>query len=345
MTTVAAKAGVSAMTVSRAFRNDPSIPEATRQRVRRLAAQMGYRPDPGVSQLMARLRQSRLAASEPIAWLTTHPTASGWRNNPASLEYHHGAESQAAELGYKLEEFWLAAPGMTDRRMSDILRSRGIRGVLVAPLFEAGRRIDLDWAQFAGATCGGFSLLEPALHRAITHHLSAIRQACAALRELGYGRIGLAINQDLDRRSSGMWLASLLREQLVDAEADRVPPLVAGDWSSANLMEWWRRYRPDVVISFFTALKWMKAEGLRVPQDCGFALLNLEAPGVAGIDEHRADVGAAAVNLVVEQLQAHRLGLPARPKIVMTECTWVDGATAPPRGSKSGKIEARMDVR
>lgn len=331
MASVAAKAGVSAMTVSRSFRNDPSIPEATRQRVRRLAAQLGYRPDPGVSQLMARLRQSRLAASEPIAWLTTHPTASGWRKNPASAEYHHGAEAQAAELGYKLEEFWLCAPGMSDRRMSDILRSRGIRGVLVAPLYEAGRRIDLDWAHFASATCGGFSLLQPALHRAITHHLNAIRFACAALRDLGYRRIGLAINEDLDRRSSGMWLASILREQLADAEENRVPPLVASEWSADNLLDWMRRHRPDVVISFYTALEWMRAGGVRVPKDCGFALLNLEAPGVAGIDEHRADVGAAAVNLVVEQLQAHRLGLPARPKVVMTECVWVDGATAPRR--------------
>lgn len=331
MAAVAAKAGVSQMTVSRAFRNDPSIPAETRQRVRRVATQLGYRPDPAVSQLMARLRSSRLAALEPIAWLTTHPTSSGWRTNPASLAFHAGAQAHAAELGYSLEEFWLNAPGMSHRRMSDILRARGIRGVLVAPLHETGTRLELEWSHFAAATCGGFSLMDPVLHRACSHYFSAMKVAWDALTRLGYERIGLAINEDLDRRASGLWLAGLLLEQRKVPASRRVPPLVAADWKPETFLRWRERHRPDVVVSFKTAVDWLIASGARVPDDCGFAMLNIEAPRFAGVDEQRHDVGAAAIDLIVEQLHAHRLGLPAKPKIVLTECAWVDGPTAPAR--------------
>ena len=54
---IAAKAGLSGAAVSLALRDHPSIPPATRARIKRLADQLGYRVDPNVSRLMAYLRQ------------------------------------------------------------------------------------------------------------------------------------------------------------------------------------------------------------------------------------------------------------------------------------------------
>jgi hypothetical protein len=41
-------------------------------------------------------------------------------------EFYCGLELRAREFAYKLEEFWLAEPGMTARRIGDFLRARGI---------------------------------------------------------------------------------------------------------------------------------------------------------------------------------------------------------------------------
>lgn len=327
MATVAAHAKVSQMTVSRALREDPSIPEATRIRIKRIAARLGYRPDPAVSQLMARMRRSRLSGREPVAWITTHPTASGWQVNPAAMAFHRGARARAEELGYQLEEFWLNAPGMSGHRLSEILQTRGIRGVLISPLYEPRHDIGLHWDRFAAATCGAYSLKNPGLHRACSHYFMAIKTAWDALQTRGYRRIGLALSADLDTRVSGLWLACLLLEQRACRAKDRIPPLVSDDWTATVFMRWFEKHRPDVVISFKTVYEWLTDAGIRIPQDCGFALLNIERANTAGIDEQQYDVGAAALDLIAEQLVTNQLGVPAKPKTVLVDCCWRDGAS------------------
>ena len=65
MLAVAERAGFSRATVSRALRNHPGIPEATRQRVVDAAAALGYRPNPLVAALMAQLHTGRSASETP----------------------------------------------------------------------------------------------------------------------------------------------------------------------------------------------------------------------------------------------------------------------------------------
>ncbi len=62
-----------------------------------------------------------------------------------------------------------------------------------------------------------------------------------------------------------------------------------------------------------------------VGSSCHFAHLDLTAaaPGCAGIDQNGERVGAAAVDLVVEQLHANEFGLPQNPKTVLIEGRWV----------------------
>ena len=56
MRQIAALAGVSAMTVSRALRNNPRITPEVRSKVHKVALKLGYRPDPQVVKLMNHLR-------------------------------------------------------------------------------------------------------------------------------------------------------------------------------------------------------------------------------------------------------------------------------------------------
>jgi DNA-binding LacI/PurR family transcriptional regulator len=51
---IAAQAGVSVMTVSKALRDAPDVSDATRTRIRQLASQMGYVPDSSAQGLRTR---------------------------------------------------------------------------------------------------------------------------------------------------------------------------------------------------------------------------------------------------------------------------------------------------
>ena len=67
---VAACAGVSPMTVTRALRGDKCVSAATRARVARAAAALGYRLNPTVSSVMSYIHRRRAAAFRgKIAWL------------------------------------------------------------------------------------------------------------------------------------------------------------------------------------------------------------------------------------------------------------------------------------
>src|SRR6476661_5276370 len=71
---VARLAGVSAMTVSRALGNRPRVSAETRAAVRRIAAEIGYRPDPDVAKLMHHLRTRRkLVFQGSVCALTNRP--------------------------------------------------------------------------------------------------------------------------------------------------------------------------------------------------------------------------------------------------------------------------------
>ena len=70
---VARAAKVAKATVSYALRQHPKIPAATRDRILRIATDLGYRPNPRVSSLMAQVRQGdSLARGERIAFVWMH---------------------------------------------------------------------------------------------------------------------------------------------------------------------------------------------------------------------------------------------------------------------------------
>lgn len=328
--TIARKAGVSQMTVSLALRNHPSIPVATRERIRQLAAQLGYRRNPLVAALMRQVRGRRpVSYTTTLAWVTDFPTRDGWRHRVLNRRYYQGVVERARELGYRVEEFWLGERDMTGRRLSEILRARGIYGVIIAPLPRPRGHVRLEWRWFAAATIG-FSLWRPALHRAAHHQMHSVSLAVRELRRRGYRRIGLALPADVDARANNHWLAGFLVQRRRYGAREDWPFLITRDWTARQFRDWVAAYRPDAVLSSEPeALRWLRAMGQRVPRDVGFALLawHDEVRACAGIRQHSRRVGAAAVDLVVEQLEHNQRGLPEHPKTVLIEGAWLNGPT------------------
>lgn len=330
--TVAAAARVSVATASLALRHSPRCAAATRQRVERAAASLGYVPDPQIAKLMSYLhRPAGGKDGGTLAYLTAFPEREGWRGLHTWRKYHEGAQARAAALGYRLEEFWLREPGMSEQRLSAILRTRGIAGVIVAPLPEVLDRLNLEWRHFAVVAIG-FSLWEPPLHRVAHDHFQSMVTALRRIRDQGYARVGLVMRPEHDARVARHWTAAYL----VECQARGMAPLeiCTQPDEPARLEAWFRRQRPEVVISdMLTVAARLERAGFRVPADFAFVHLNLPREGheLAGIDQHSRRIGEAAVKQLVAALHQNELGLPSLPDTTLVRGEWVEGASLPPR--------------
>src|ERR1700760_3489728 len=109
MAEIAQRLGVASSTISRALRDDPRISIELRNRVRRVAKDLGYRPNPLVSALMAnRRRRGSGGAVDVIALVTNYGGRTGWRTKEVCRWEHDGIQRRAGELGFRIEIFALA---------------------------------------------------------------------------------------------------------------------------------------------------------------------------------------------------------------------------------------------
>lgn len=332
---VAAEAGVSAMAVSLALRNHTSIPLRTRNRIRKIAARLGYRPDPNISQLMERVRAAKPSSlGTVIAYLTAHEHRFAWKKIPTQRDYHEGAARRAGELGYTLEEFWLREPGMTEQRLSRILRNRGIDGALVAPLQLPGKLFQrFHWRHFSVVELG-YSLRDPVLHRCCNQQFQSMMLLLRRLLDLGYRRIGLAMGPGQDERANHHWRAAYLATQSLLPEVNlQAVPMLFGDvshWNRDSLARWIGETRPDVVVTVGTDVQqWLAGLGLHTPGDIGLANVDINEtmPGVTGINQNALQVGAAAVDLLLSLVRTGERGLPSVPRTLMVDGDFFAGDT------------------
>ena len=327
MKEVAAAAGVSAATVSRALGMDPQIPEGTRTRIQKTATKLGYRPDPLLS-AFAQQRRGRSPRSEitTLAYVTNFATSDEWMRNPFYEPLYKGACDRALRNGYKLEHFWLREPGMTGERLSRILHNRGIAGLIVAPTPAARSRLNMDWPRFSCVTIG-YSLLRPDLHRTTPHHFHAILAASRKLWRLGYTRIGLCLFAGTSPRVDDLWLAGALLTPKHNPSA-ALKVFLFDDDTRAQIPDWALAERLEVVVSDNPqALHELQRRGIRAPGEIDFATLNWvkNEPEIAGINQRPAAIGAATIDLVIAQIRRGERGVPEMPVTSMVEGIWVNG--------------------
>ena len=320
---VAKAAGVSKSTVSRALRNHPRISKATCERIQALVKTLEYRPDPLIATWINRRWGRGGREIETIAWVTAYPARDEWKVHPFTRRVFHGAETRAKERGYRLEAFWAREPRMTGARLSHILTSRGIRGVCVATLPKGLGQLSLKWEEFSCAAVG-YSMHQPELHRASPHHFQGIGLALRSLRAAGHQRIGVWIDRNVSDKVDHNWMAGVLLFQNQHPDAQVSLLVSAATAKVAEFEAWYRRHGPDVMLASDNFVwTWLNALGLKLP----VATLAWE-PGSRqpGLDQRPYEVGEAAVDLVIGQLQRNEKGIPRVPRVVMVEGDWREAA-------------------
>ncbi len=331
---IAREAGYHFTTVSMALRKHPSIPEVTRKKIRAVANRLGYRPDPVLSALMSyRLEKRPTHYLATIAWLTNYPTRDGWKFVPLFEEHHRGAVEESERLGYQLETFWLNEPGMTPRRMSQILRSRGIQGVLLSPQPAAGQSIDLKWEDFSAVTFG-YTLARPVLHGVSNNHFRTMGLLLEELFAREYRRCGYVEERRVDARVHYSWLGAFQVAHEIFKVPRKIPPFFFDEWSERAFEKWFNRHRPDVIVSKFDGIEsFLAKRGLSVPGDIALvspSLSDFETRS-SGMKENSVTIGRSAVTFLASLLHRHEQGIPATPQRIMIEGVWNEGETVRPR--------------
>jgi LacI family transcriptional regulator len=337
MSDVARRAGVSKNTVSLALRSDPQIPATTRARIARIASRMGYRRNPVVGELMARLHAggSRRFQST-LALINAHSDPQAFTDHPTIPLYVKGCRRRANELGYRLDDFWMHDPTGSARRLMQIFHARGIAGGIIVGLMKENRIPEpfLPVIEALPFVVTGVRTRDPALSFAcVDHHMVALR-AFEKVLELGYKRPGLVLDREIDalvdyRFSAGYHTA----QQSVPAQR-RLRPFFDVSGARANgrvFREWLQREKPDVIFTLYNEVReWVEREGRGVPED--IALVQYEwrenKPEWPGMNQHNDLSGQAAVDMLVGMLHRGERGPPPFPLATLIGPSWAPAAPA-----------------
>lgn len=321
---IAAKAGLSSTAVSLALRNHPRISLETRQRVQRIAAALGYRPEPYLAKLVHRLRARRQPGFQStICALTTIPEI----RDVYVRELLRSARERAAALGHGFT--LLHIDDAVERRpdLQRMLRSRGIEGILLLPMLRPREFTELlDWNDFSivSATNG---VRAPEFHRVVPHQLGNMLALCGQLVRRGYRRIGIAMPAEHDLSVNHGFSAAVAWQNLLGG-TERVMPLIYEGYAMRGLRAWFSREKPDAIVfsGDHDAKTAAQELGLRVPGRIGFVSANKEGPSVfAGMEERPAEIGHTAIELLASMIQRGEKGVPAVPTVTMIKGRWIDG--------------------
>ncbi|MEZ5275333.1 MAG: LacI family DNA-binding transcriptional regulator [Opitutaceae bacterium] len=328
---IAKKLGISHTTVSEALRDSPRVKPATRQRILAEAEAIGYHRNPLAGAMMSEMRRARMSTFRGMLAIVD---LDGPEGRPESSERYHrelatGARERAEELGFKADLFDLRRGEISLSRLDTILRSRGIRGLLLLPVRELPDLKGIDLSHFA-AVYTDYVMKEPALHAVCADHYLAMMNLIPRLRSLGYRRLGLVMDGKHDERLLYRWEAAFRVCEEHHSGSVSVPPLISEGIDPTSFTRWFKEEKPDVVICHSASvIPWMERCGASVPETHGFCALNLNVNLVpcAGLDFHPRLIGSRAIELLTAQLFHNEYGPPRIPSITMIPPEWVDGPT------------------
>jgi len=351
MLSVAQAAGVSSATVSRALRDDPRITSVVRDRVKGIATQLGYSPNPLVQALMTQRRRKLEPHGESIA-LVTSVAESEWRKKDVCVWYWRGIQERAEQFGYHVEVICLEDLHGNPARLQRVLTARGIRGVILgfSQLDDHVAKLNVDDFCVVGLSTYFHKLR---VDRVQLHGFFNVKLAFEQMRALGYRRPGLIAPMRNNAIVGGLWSAAALDEQWQRPVEEQCPPLmVDSDKVGMNVFcEWLDRYKPDALLAYKIGVaELLRRLRLEVPKDVGAAYLfgtDKERETMAGIDGNLDRVGAAAVDLLVQKMHVHERGMPEHPREVLITGSWQPGPTLPERSvqTRSARRPSSSSVR
>jgi LacI family transcriptional regulator len=339
MADVAREGKVHQTTISLALRNDLRLPRETRVRLRALAERMGYRPDPMLSALNFYRTSRDAAKTQPSMAFIMRSRG----NFPAEKffaieQFLKGSRRAAERLGYRLVAFQIANTPAEGARLDRILRSRGIRGIILGSLDAAAvRELTMNWDHFSGL-CIESQHLGLSLHTVANNQSGSTRIAVRRVFELGYRRIGLAVGETEEVSLGKPFTSGYLMEVHEHRSLRILPPLLlrseAPSAAAEELGAWVRNHKIDALLGNWSSIPdLLGLAGLRIPRDIGVATLdyNPHRGASAGIRQSHQIVGERAVEALALLMKTNQAGLISLPNTTLVDGVWQDGPELPPK--------------
>jgi DNA-binding LacI/PurR family transcriptional regulator len=328
---IADRLGISVMTVSRVMRGMPTVRPELAEAIRRVADEIGYRPNPLVQSLMVQRARRRVVASGVVvAWLgrggPSWAAASGVDGRHPFCRYYGAAAQRLLKAGMKLDDFGLqegVSPEAAER-LGRVLRARGVAGILLGPATGGEEVLPVG-------NPGDFALVQVGRSR---HHTNVDRVTGDAfqamsdclnfLRDAGCRRIGFFDGASHNLRNERRWEAA---HGLFQPPMARIPARLVvgdGDFTRRSLADYVGTRRLDAVVSGRAHVhNWLTGRLAHIR----FACPNLEeatgpVPGVvAGFEQ----IGADAAGLLIDAIHAGRRGPHERSRTLSITGEWYPG--------------------
>ena len=323
---VAASAGVSSMTVSRALRNDPRVAHETSLRIRQAAEKLGYQSDPVIRQMMGYMRKARVRRrSEIVAFIWPDISTREAAKHPQLMRLIQGATARAESMGFGLDQFALKDPGLSVRRLESILKNRAVQCVILAPVFNrAHGHLRFDWSRYASVTIG-LGLWRPQLHRVHSDHYGSMTLVMRKLARLGHKRIVFIVDKMIHERMHGSWAASFLMHHPLGVVEGSKMLLISDETQTKSVAKKLHHLGAEVLVEAMNDRAWWM-EQFRPPD--GIRLITMayseEYPKVPGLDQRDDLLGAHAFDMVMAQFHRRETGVPENPKVMLCQGSWHD---------------------
>jgi LacI family transcriptional regulator len=315
---VAAASGVCLMTVSLSLRNSPKISRATRERVQKIARDLGYQPDPEISRLMQHLRTARTSrGTTGLAIVDFYPSLEF-----PELSYHRrirdGIMRRSTELGFTVDQLKGAEYKFNLRQLLNVIRNRGVDGVVLFPSVVAPLVLDpaVDWRGLSVIAVTN-SILSPRFHSVAPHQFSNMMRLIESVQAHGYRKLAAILEESFDERTARHFTAAMDWH----GHGTRVLLLRPGQTPGekvATVTKWVAKQTPDLIFAQSTEMASQAVARLKHADRPTIAALGTPDDGrFLCLDEHPEEVGTAAVDLLAGMMYYHETGIPDHPRTTM----------------------------
>jgi len=331
---IAERAGVTRTTVSLALRKHPRISIKTRDRIKVIADDLGYCPNPELTKVMALM--GRKAYSEGVIGFIRSGSDKEW-DTLEKIEFS-AATKHAKKYGYRVEPFSIFDTQLTPAKVNLAMWSQGIEGVIIPMIhpvsFDQGvRTLPVDWDKFCVVEIAD-TITEQNLTGVRHDHFAGMMRALSELEALGYKRIGFCMESCVDLRTHHRWTAAYLLWRNLRGFSNDLEPYLPDKYNGELLAKWAEKESLDAVVSpGIEAFRALEELDISFPEDLGFVTLDRwgeDSEAVTGIDQDLPVQVEIAVDMLIGLIHRQARGLLEHPIFATDPGRWYHGKTTRP---------------
>ena len=299
----------------------------TRERVRRVAREMGYVRN-SVAATLATRKES------PVRGLAIAVVG-----NYQPLTYEAGQlgyeaiKNRLHELGYVSHSVNLLREGFSAAKLRSLAYHRGYAGIVFGEIRGRDQEIfSLDWSPFCLVSMSRYAYAPPC-NMIRQDPFGTVTLAWKEIRKAGYRRAGFLLCShspmlldDFERKA-----AFQFEQGKLQSPEEAIPPYLGGISDQEKIMEWYYQHRPDVVVGFNQGhLILLQLMGLRIPEDVAYVdLQGPTQPGMAAVCPGNQEVPILCAEHIDFLIRHKRTGYPQRPWTMVVDVSWIPGETMP----------------